>query len=160
MAMSILIVRTNEVRLVADPRGGWIDIPDLKLPRDAQFAPTDRPRAKFLRIGRGDRSVEGLFLGPYQIGAAKFYLVQIEEDDQKRTIKFLRGRMGAPSVEPYIAALRARPALRAWAKAQGHKPATDSKGRVVGVRLPLCVAGKPNFDLDGDDPESAEEIIL
>lgn len=152
----IAIARADDVRLISDGRGGWISVPDLKIPGEIRWSAyaIAGQDAFFVKFETDTKDVTTLWHGPHDIGGNKFYLV----DAPKRVLQALRNQLGQQRVTPLIKALRARPALRVWAKAQGFKLVRNSAGKPVSILPPLVICGTNPQDLDGDELDAADEL--
>ena len=152
----IAIARAEDVRLISDGADGWISVPDIKIPQGVEWSASEIPGQTAFQITfeHNGKKATTLWHGPHVIGTQKHYII----DAPKRVLQMLKNQLGAANVAPLIKALRAKPALRAWCKAQGFRLVRNSLGRPVTVLPPLVICGHSPIDLDGDELEDADEM--
>ena len=154
----IIIARAEDTRPISDGDGGFIAVPDLKIPRGIEWgasAPDDQSFPNFqVHIEHNGRTTHTLWLGPYNVGGQKLYIV----DAPKRVLQMLKNQLGPTNAVPFVRALRTRPSLRTWAKTQGFTLIRNSAGNPVGVRSPLVISGNDGGDLDLDEGQTIDDI--
>jgi hypothetical protein len=157
----IAIARAEDVRLVSDGEGGWISVPDIKLPDGVEWSASQVPgqEAFFITFEYEGKSATTLWWGPRTISGQKLYIV----DAPERVLQFLKDRLGANDVAKLVTVLRLQTAkgqaVRDFCKNNGWSLIRNSLGKPVGVRPPLVIAGSNPVDLDGEDIDEAEEIL-
>lgn len=154
----IVIARAEGLRTLDLGEVGAIQVPDIKLPQGVDWGtsiPEDRSYPSFhIWFEHDGQRVDTLWQGPYTVGLQTLYIV----DAPKRVLQMLRNQLGAENVAPLIQALRARPALRSWAKARGFTLIRNTAGNPVGVRSPLVIAGSDGGDLGLGENETVDDL--
>lgn len=153
----IAIARADDVRLISDGEGGWISVPDLKIPGHIKWGAykSDHGDAFFIHFETDTKEATTLWHGPHVIGGNTYYII----DAPRRVLQALKNQLGAANVAPLIKALRVRPALRAYLKAAGYRLVRNSSGNPVTILPPLVICGTNPVDLDGDELDDADELL-
>ena len=162
------IIRAEETRQLPDTFNGveWVPglvVPDIKLPANSWTAVACHGGFQ-LTIEWQGRAVYSAWHGPHTIAGQTIFFVGIDDDADKTILAGLREGLGAENCAPLIRVLRLQTArgqaVRNYVKAQPwFNPIRNSLGTIIGIHAPLVIAGRSTVDLDGDDEETATEVI-
>ena len=138
---------------------GLLTVPDIKLPGGTTWTAQRiaGQNAVHVIFAKNGKSIATLWHGPHDIGDGNggvFYIV----DAPRAVLQQLRDQLGEANVAPLIQALRVKPALRAWCKAQGFSLVRNAANVPVTVMPPLVICGQSPIDLDGEDLDAAQEL--
>jgi len=156
----LAIARVDDIKLVSDGIGGWISVPDIKLPANILWGAIKVPGQNAVQItfATETKSVTTLWHGPHVIGGNKLFFV----DAPRRVLQRLKNQLGAANISPLIRVLQKLTprgkAIRRYCKANGFSVIRNAANRPIGVRPPLVICGSPAIDLDGDEMEFTPEL--
>ena len=154
----IAIARTDDTVQISDGNEGTIEVPDLKIPQQVEWnAYKISGQSAFIVTFETDtKKATTLWHGPHVLqDGFTYYII----DAPKRVLQILKNQLGVANVAPLIKALRARPALRAWVKANNFRVIRNTAGNPVSVMPPLVIAGTNPRDLDEEDLDAAQELL-
>ena len=158
----IAVARAEDIRdvwIAGDgfATGKWLTVPAIKLPAGVSWSADacGAPLANQIHFEHEGRRITTLWHGPHTVGGQTLYFI----DAPRAVLQKLRDQLGAANVAPLIRALRLKPALRAYCRAQGFSLIRNSAGKPVGVLPPIVICGNNPVDLDGDELDDADELL-
>jgi hypothetical protein len=158
----IALCRADDVRIISDGDGGWTAVPDLKLPEWVKWGAYEVSGQKAFIMWfeiRGKRHTS-LWYGPMSYLGTKLFIVDFPDDESRASLVWLRNRLGGHGMAtPLHRAIRNRPSIWTWLQGKRwFKPVRNAQNKTIGMYTPLTICGRKPYDLDYDDPETADEI--